>query len=124
MTKTIKKYNILIGRRSLATVVLSLWLILTIIGCSPSASNISGTRWECSASGGGLFLEFLKNNTYKESSVKDSSIYGKWILLDDGRIKMERKAKEMTYIDFAKIEGDRLRFDSQGREPLYFVKVK
>jgi len=123
MAKAIGKSNMMIGSRNWALVVLSLWVLLTIASCGPS--SISGTRWE-SEKPGVLKLEFFKDNTYTYKLAGLVDFYGRWVALDDGRIKMEWKEKEATYVDFAKIEGDKLRLDTvmMGMGTIYLVKAK
>ncbi len=92
---------------------------LLVARAGRSASNIAGTRWECQGprlADKGTILEFFRDSTYTLGGIG-----GKWLVLDDGRIKMDFPSSGMTF--FAKIEGGRLKLDL-GDDKLDFVKSK
>jgi hypothetical protein len=103
--KQVSKSNII----RILFLVLSLFILL--VACSP---NVGGTKWVSSdpeEKDMGVILEFFKDNTWK---MMDST--GKWVVLDDGRIKMDYTSFGMTQAFFAKISGNKLSLEMAGKK--------
>ena len=92
-----------------------------IFSCSPQASKVIG-KWSEQDKGTTYIFEFFKDNTATFTTIKssnspfpNSSVSGKWVALDDGRIKVDiTGAWGMTLVMFGRVDGNILVLTMEG----------
>jgi hypothetical protein len=102
--------------RAISAILVSIIIILSGVNCGDSKSKIIG-KWENNSDPNKIsILELLSDNTYVMSLVgkKNSTVSGKWTILDDKRLKLETTTLGTSLIMLGSINGDDLRISHEG----------